>query len=94
MFEHLGEFLLHAVKDTLPLLPWILLIYVLIELLESKADLRQINRFGNKLGPLSTVTPISAKCLRATASESQCQAAKLLTLVTLFQLLSLTPHSL
>ena len=51
-WEHLGEFLLHALKDTWPLLPWILLIYLLIELLESKADLRTINRFGNKMGPL------------------------------------------
>lgn len=50
--EHFLEFFLHALKDTLPLLPWILLIYLLIELLESKADLTKINRFGGKLGPL------------------------------------------
>ncbi len=50
--EHFLEFLVHALKDTLPLLPWILLIYLLLELLESKADLTKINRFGGKLGPL------------------------------------------
>ena len=61
--EHLGEFFLHAVKDTLPLLPWILLIYLLIELLESKADLRSINRFGNKMGPLlGSATGLIPQC--------------------------------
>ncbi len=50
--EHFFEILFHALEDTLPLLPWILLIYLLIELLESKADLTKINRFGGKLGPL------------------------------------------
>ena len=63
MIEHLPELLWHAVKDTLPLLPWILLIYVLIELLESKADLRQINRFGNKMGPLiGSATGLIPQC--------------------------------
>jgi hypothetical protein len=65
MFDwgHLGEFFLHAVKDTLPLLPWILLIYLLIELLESKADLRSINRFGNKMGPLiGSATGLIPQC--------------------------------
>lgn len=50
--EHILEFFLHALEDTLPLLPWILLLYILIELLESKADLTKINRFGGKIGPL------------------------------------------
>lgn len=63
MFEHVPEFLLHAVKDTLPLLPWILLIYLLIELLESKADLRRVNRFGNKMGPLiGSATGLIPQC--------------------------------
>ena len=39
-WEHLGEWLLHALKDTAPLLPFIFLIYALIELLASKADLK------------------------------------------------------
>ena len=32
MFDHLPELLWHALQDTLPLLPWILLIYLLIDL--------------------------------------------------------------
>lgn len=51
-FEHFFEFFLHALKDTLPLLPWVLLIYVLIELLESKTNLQSVHRFGGRLGPL------------------------------------------
>lgn len=63
MFEHFPELLWHAVEDTLPLLPWILLIYLLIELLESKADLRSINRFGNKMGPLiGSATGLIPQC--------------------------------
>ncbi len=50
--EHFWEFVWHALKDTLPLLPWVLLIYILIELLESKTNLQNANRFGGKLGPL------------------------------------------
>lgn len=61
--EHFIEFLLHAVEDTLPLLPWILLIYILIELLESKADLTKINRFGGKIGPLvGSATGLIPQC--------------------------------
>ena len=65
MFDwaHFGEMLLHAVKDTFPLLPWILLIYLLIELLESKADLRSVNRFGQKMGPLvGSATGLIPQC--------------------------------
>ena len=63
MWEHIPEFLLHALKDTWPLLPWILLIYVLIELLESKTDLRKINRFGERLGPLvGSATGLIPQC--------------------------------
>ncbi len=61
--EHFVEFLLHAAGDTLPLLPWILLIYILIELLESKADLTKINRFGGKIGPLvGSATGLIPQC--------------------------------
>ncbi len=61
--EHFVEFLLHAVEDTLPLLPWILLLYILIELLESKADLTKINRFGGKIGPLvGSATGLIPQC--------------------------------
>lgn len=61
--EHVLEFFLHALEDTLPLLPWILLLYVLIELLESKADLTKINRFGGKVGPLvGSATGLIPQC--------------------------------
>ncbi len=51
-FHHCPEFLWHAVKDTLPLLPWILGLYIVIELLENKADFSRVHKFGGKLGPL------------------------------------------
>ncbi len=61
--EHVLEFFLHALQDTFPLLPWILLIYILIELLESKADLTKINRFGGKIGPLvGSATGLIPQC--------------------------------
>ena len=44
--------LLHALEDTWPLLPWILLIYIVIELIESKMNLTKANRLGDGLGPL------------------------------------------
>ena len=50
--EHFVEILLHAVKDTLPLLPWILILYVIIQLVESKVDMRKVNDLGGKLGPV------------------------------------------
>ncbi len=51
-FEHIPESFLHALKDTLPLLPWILILYIVIELLENKTDFSQTNKFGGRLGPL------------------------------------------
>ena len=50
--EHFVEILLHAVKDTLPLLPWILGLYVVIQLVETKVDTRKINNLGTRLGPV------------------------------------------
>ncbi len=52
-FEHIPEFFLHAVEDTLPLLPWILILYIVIELLENKTDFSRTNKFGGRLGPLA-----------------------------------------
>lgn len=49
---HFVEFLLHAVEDTLPLLPWILGLYILMELIENKVDMRRVNELGGKLGPV------------------------------------------
>lgn len=61
--EHFFEILWHAVEDTLPLLPWILLMYVLIGLLESKADMKKITRFGGKVGPLvGSATGLIPQC--------------------------------
>ena len=50
--EHFVEILLHAVKDTLPLLPWILVLYVVIQLVETKVDTRKVNNLGGRLGPV------------------------------------------
>ena len=63
MWEHIEHALLHALKDTAPLLLFIFLIYALIELLESKADLKKNNRFGGKLGPLlGSATGLIPQC--------------------------------
>ena len=43
---------LHALEHTWPLLPWVLLIYIVIELIESKADLSKTERLSGGLGPL------------------------------------------
>lgn len=56
------EFVLHAVQDTLPMLPWIFFMYVIVELLESKTNLSQ-NGFGGKLGPLiGSATGLIPQC--------------------------------
>ena len=63
MWEHVVHALLHALKDTAPLLAFVFLIYALIELLESKADLKKNNRFGGKLGPLlGSATGLIPQC--------------------------------
>lgn len=63
MWEHIPEFLLHALKDTAPLLPFIFIIYLLLQLLQSKADLRKVNDLGGKLGPLvGSATGIIPQC--------------------------------
>ncbi len=57
------EFFLHALKDTLPLFPWILFMYVLMELLQNKIDLTRVSRFGGKLGPLlGSATGLIPQC--------------------------------
>lgn len=62
-WEHVGEWLLHALKDTAPLLPFIFFIYALIELLESKADLKRVSRLGGNLGPLlGSATGLIPQC--------------------------------
>ena len=52
-FLHLfGHAFIHALEDTLPLLPWLILIYVVIELLETKTD---FSKNGKLQGPLAPV---------------------------------------
>ena len=63
MWEDIEHALLHALKDTAPLLLFVFFIYALIELLESKADLKKNNRFGGKLGPLlGSATGLIPQC--------------------------------
>ncbi len=53
----------HALEHTLPLLPWVLLIYIVIELVESKADLSKTERFRGGLGPLiGSATGLIPQC--------------------------------
>ncbi len=62
-FEHLPEFLSHALLDTLPLLPWILGLYIIIELLENKADFSRVQKLGGRLGPLvGSATGLIPQC--------------------------------
>ncbi len=61
--HELWHTLLHALKDTWPLLPWVLFIYVILELLQNKADLSKITRLGGKLGPLvGSATGLIPQC--------------------------------
>ena len=57
------EILWHAVQDTAPLLPWILLIYALIELLDGKSNLQNLNKLGGKYGPIvGSATGLIPQC--------------------------------
>ena len=61
--EHFLEIVWHALKDTLTLLPWILLIYCLIALIENRTDLKSANRFGGKYAPLlGSATGLIPQC--------------------------------
>ncbi len=62
-WEHLGHCILHALKDTAPLLPFVFLMYALIELLQSKADFKKMDNLGGKLGPLvGSATGLIPQC--------------------------------
>ena len=50
--EHFFEILWHAIVDTLPVLPWVMVMYILLQLLENKTNLQNVTRFGGGLGPL------------------------------------------
>ncbi|MBQ8323343.1 MAG: arsenic efflux protein [Clostridia bacterium] len=61
--EHFLEWLEHAVVDTLPMLPWIFVMYVIIQLLENKTALKNADRFGGKLGPvIGSATGLIPQC--------------------------------
>lgn len=62
-FEHAGHNVLHSLEHTWPLLPFLFVIYALMELLESKADLQKVTRLGGKLGPLvGSATGLVPQC--------------------------------
>lgn len=54
---------LHAVKDTAILLPWLFLIYLIIELLENKTDLTGRGKLNGRLGPIvGSATGLIPQC--------------------------------
>lgn len=61
--EHFLELLLHALKDTAPLLPWILVMYIIMQLLENKTALKNTERLNGRLGPLvGSATGLIPQC--------------------------------
>ena len=62
-WEFVWENTQHAFWDTLPLLPWLLLIYVVLQLLENKTNLAGSNRLGGRLGPvIGSATGLIPQC--------------------------------
>ena len=62
-FPFVWEALKHAFFDTLPLIPWLMLIYVVIELLENKTNLAANNRLGGRMGPvIGSATGLIPQC--------------------------------
>ena len=60
--EHVLEFFIHALQDTWPMLPWILLMYIVVELLESRTDITSA-RLNGTLGPLvGSATGLIPQC--------------------------------
>ena len=51
-WDHIIEIILHAVLDTLPLLPWLLVMYIVMQLLENKTAMKNANKFGGRFGPV------------------------------------------
>ncbi len=61
--EHFLEIVRHAVVDTLPLLPWLFIMYAILQLLENKSALKNAGKFGGKLGPLfGSATGLIPQC--------------------------------
>lgn len=62
-FPFLWSVLKDALLDTLPLVPWLMLIYIVIELLENKTNLAANNRLGGRLGPvIGAATGLIPQC--------------------------------
>ena len=62
-FEHFWEFSLHALKDTAYMVPWIFLMYSIIQLLENRASMKSAQRLGGKLGPvIGSATGLIPQC--------------------------------
>lgn len=62
-FEETWHHLWHALEHTLPLLPFIFIIYVAIELIQNRAELQKVTRLGGKLGPLvGSATGLIPQC--------------------------------
>ncbi len=63
MWKEIWHVLTHAFEDTYPLFLWIFLIYIVIELVESKADISKTERLRGGLGPLvGAATGIVPQC--------------------------------
>lgn len=83
-FPFVWEVCKHAFFDTLPLIPWLLLIYVVIELLENKTNLASNNRLGGKLGPvIGAATGLIPQC-GFSVMAAKLFEQKYITLGTLF----------
>ena len=88
--KHTWEIFLHALIDTAPMLPWILVLYVVIQLIESKADLKKIGRLGGKLGPLvGSATGLIPQC-GFSVMAAKFFEQKYITLGTLFAIFMAT----
>lgn len=63
-FLHLlGHAFEHGLKDTLPLLPWLVLIYIVIELLETKTDFLKNGKLQGPLAPVvGSATGLIPQC--------------------------------
>ena len=62
-FAFVWDAIQHAFFDTLPLIPWLMLIYIVIELLENKTNLAANNRLGGRMGPvIGAATGLIPQC--------------------------------
>ena len=74
----------HAFKDTLTLLPWLVIIYVAIELIENKTDLASSKRLQGKAAPLvGSATGLIPQC-GFSVMAAKLFEQKYITLGTLF----------